>query len=117
MKWTSFILFLVFLTTLARADSIAVVKQTRNSQGIQCSDIPRYVENKLGFKTRVAEWFESKVNGMMEVKLKIMAQKQSRMDTMYVSYSWDPEWVWGVENSVKVEPINQRARNWMKGII
>lgn len=118
MKWAAIILILVFLTAAARADSIAVVKQTRNSQGVECSEIPRYVENKHGFKARITEWFESKVDGIMEVTLKVTAQKESAVDTMYVSYSWDPEWIWGVKrSSKKVEPINQRARNWMKGII
>jgi hypothetical protein len=123
MKWA--ILFLLIISVwadlpagaLAQAGFIELVKGTRNSLGQYCGEIPRVIETRLGYKTLKSHWLENKMNGEAQVFLKVKAQKEVRVDSLYVSYAWNPEWVWKVKGYKNVTPANALARNWMAGKI
>jgi len=100
----------------ALADVVDIVKQTRNSAGLPCKEIPKVIESKLGYKDLITKWLGNKLNGNYKVSLQVSAQKDIQADGVYVSYRWRPEWVWEVEDE-NVTPVNALARNWMAGKI
>jgi uncharacterized membrane protein len=111
-------LLVLFMAGACFADYVSMVKYTKNKDGIYCYEIPREVEKKLGFKAIAVKWLEDRSNDIIEVSLKLSARKEGNVDTVYFSYGWQPEWVWGIEKGSKaVIPINARARDWMKGKI
>jgi len=117
MKWAILILLLIFSTGSARADFIELVKGTRNSLGQYCREIPKVIEARLGYKTLKSHWMENKMDGEAQVFLKVKAQKEVRMDSLYVSYAWNPEWIWDIKGYENVTPANELARDWMTGKI
>jgi len=114
MKWIIIILSVLLSAGSARADLVDLVKMTKNSLGIHCSEIPKVMEQKLGYKNLISRWLEDKMDGLAQVSLKISAQKEMKVDSLYVSYAWNPEWIWQVEGR-KVSPKNALARDWMAG--
>jgi len=117
MKWVAFILTILMLAGSAGADFVELVKKTKNSVGLYCSEIPKLVEAR-GFKAVKSDWREGKMNGITKVSLKVTAQKETQVDTMYVAYAWNPVWIWGVENKTRaVSPLNNLAKDWMEGRI
>lgn len=116
MKRLAFILILIGLMGAAQANPVDLVKRTRNSSGRYCSEIPKAIEQKLGYKALNSNWQEDKMDGYNLVTLKISAKKEVQMDSLYMSVAWNPEWIWAVNNQ-KVTPVNALAKNWMKGKI
>lgn len=118
MRWIAVILLVLVAASASQAGYVDLVKNTKNAVGLYCSEIPRVIEKQLGYKTMVAQWMEDKDNSAVSVSLKINAQKEVQTDTVYFSYAWRPEWIWGIEKGTKnVYPLNGKARDWMKGKI
>lgn len=92
------------------------VKIMRNQNEEACLEIPRLVEEKLGFEVLKQDWLEEKLNSIVRVVLKLSVQKEVKADTAYLAYAWNPEWTWLVNSHThEVKPENSRARDWMAG--
>jgi len=118
MRWLVALMLVLSLAGLARADYIDLVKQTKNSLGLYCAEIPRVVENKLGFKEIFQNWLGAGENGSYNVFLKLTFEKEVITDGVYMSYRWKPEYVWAVNRTSRdVTPLNALARDWMVGKI
>lgn len=117
MKWLLIILLLLCLAQTGWAlNCREAVKITRNQQGRPCLEIPKLVKEKLGFEVLKQDWLEEKLNNLVKVALKIVAQKEVQVDSVYMSYSWNPEWTWLVNsNTHEVQPENSLAKDWMEG--
>ena len=118
MKPLVLILLVVWLAGCAFAEAIDVVKNTKNINGLTCNQIPQVIQNKLGYKDLVVNWLSDRIDGFHQVSLSISAQKEVQVDGMYMSYRWQPRWVWAVSSrDNNVRPTNQLALNWMAGKI
>lgn len=112
------ILMFVVLVGAAQAGYMGVVKAAKNADGQMCSEIPEVLEAEFGCKVVSAKWSEEKMSGASEVSLKLSVHKQKTADEVYVSYAWNPVWVWKVEHKTRrVKPINKLAVRWMEGKI
>jgi uncharacterized Fe-S cluster-containing MiaB family protein len=119
VRWVVALLIVMLLMGAAQVEAaIKLVKNTRNSEGQFCSMIPEVVAEKLGCRVVKAEWSEDKTDSSARVSLNVSTQKELLVDSLYMSYSWNPEWVWRVESQTqKVSPANAQAERWMKGKI
>jgi len=110
------LLAVVLLSGLALAGTVDVVKNTKNAQGRNCSEIPNLINNQLGFNTLAVNWLEKQIGGITRVILKVSAQKSIKDGTLTGSYNWKPEYVWEVRPPRRdVVPVNTLAKNWMEG--
>ncbi|MFA4906280.1 MAG: hypothetical protein WC645_07230 [Candidatus Margulisiibacteriota bacterium] len=92
------------------------IKAAQNCHGLKCLEIPKFLEEKQGFQIVKQDWLEEKMGDAVKVTLKIAAQKEIQVDGVYLSYSWNPEWVWSVNpQDGAITPLNDRARDWMMG--
>lgn len=111
-------IMLITVTGCSMGGNVGLVKRTRNTAGITASQIPNLIYNRLGFKVQSAQWVESVQDGFTKVVLDIKAVKVSQDGPVYMSYSWNPKWKWSVEKSTRsVIPVNQLAKDWMRGIM
>jgi len=116
MKPLVLIFLVILLTGIAFAEAIDVVKNTKNSQGLTCGQIPQIIKDKLGYKDLMANWLSDRMDGIYQVSLSISAQKEVQVDGMYMSYRWQPQWIWAVRGrDNNVRPANKLAQNWMEG--
>lgn len=112
------ILSLLLLLTAGAAfgDFVGQVKAARNCHGLKCLEITKVLEGKMGFQIIKQDWLEEKMGDAVKVSLKISAQKEVLVDDAYLSYSWNPEWIWRVDpKNGEITPLNDRARDWMMG--
>lgn len=118
MKSLAMGLLAIMLIAGCSADgNVRLVQKTRNAAGIASSNIPDLLFDKLGFKVQSAKWVEEANDGFVKVALKVKAKKVVR-GPVYMSYLWSPEWKWSVEKSTgSVIPVNNLAKNWMRGSI
>jgi hypothetical protein len=116
MKAPVLIFLVILLTGIALAEAVDVVKSTKNAQGQLCGQIPQFLKDKLGYRELVADWISDRVDGFYQVTLNVTAQKDLQVDGVYMSYRWQPQWVWAVRTrDNNVRPANKLAENWMAG--
>lgn len=98
----------------AEGQCTEIVKYTKNPMGFMSYQIPEILVKKMGYQIIEQNWREEKMSDVVKVTLKISAQKEVQVDSAYLSYSWNPEWIWSVNPlNGKITPLNDRARDWM----